>query len=148
MRTLWSQALARALVTERKQIVFALQTLFDPAKIRRKHEESLISLRLKFLNGEKTKEKCKNLVWKAEKSLEKSLALSHVLYINLEQTFLLHSQWMNSGWSGTDTLVEKFNSIQEFCTLQCTEIKAVYGGDTPSFRALTLESQPIVDFFH
>ena len=148
MRTLWSQALAQALVNERKQIIFALQTLFDPAKIRRKHEESLITLRLKFLKGEKTKEKCKTAVWKAEKNLEKLLALSHVLYINLEQTFLLHAHWMNSGWTDTETIVNKFNSIQEFCTLHCKELKAMYGGETPSFHPLTLESRPIVDFFH
>jgi hypothetical protein len=147
MRDLWSQSLTSALVIERKQIMFALQSLFDTAKLRRKHEELLITIRLKFLKGEKTLEKAKDLVWKAEKNLEKSLAISHLLYVNLEQTHALHKQWMSCGWTNTNTFVEKFNSIQEFCNFHCQELHREYGGDTLKFHALTLERRPIVDFF-
>ena len=123
MRDLWSQALTSALVIERKQIMFALQSLYDSAKLRRKHEELLINLRLKFLKKEKTLEKTKESVWKAEKNLEKHLAIGHILYVNLEQTHFLHRQWMADNWSNTEVYVKSLMKFKTFVPFNAWKFK-------------------------
>jgi hypothetical protein len=140
----WSAALHNALVVERKQIIFAFQTLFNVAKLRRKHEEHLVQLRLKFLRKQFDLKETKARVWKAEKSLEKNVSLSHLLYIYLEQTHRLHR--MQSMGGSAEEHVAHFNAIHKFCNEQAQDLKKEYGGNVPSFVELTLEIRPLILF--
>jgi hypothetical protein len=142
----WGAALYNALVNERKQIVFALQTLFSVARLRRKHEEHLVALRLKFLRKDYDLKGVKARVWTAEKSFEKNLSLSQLLYIYLEQTHRLYVRWSQLNFSKVQEYVEYFNAIQTFCNEQAQALKKEHGGSVPTFVQLTLTPQPLILF--
>lgn len=145
-QTPWALALCNALTQERKQVVVALQSMYNTERLRTRHEEQLVQLRLKFLRSKLTLEQVKGKVWVAEKSFEKALRISHVLLLQLEQTALLRDSWEHKRWEHAETMVQLYNDVQAFCNLHCQAIAAELGGNCPSFLALTLDPKPLVDF--
>ena len=141
----WALALHNALVVERKQVIFAYQTLYNAARLRRKHEEHLVQLRLKFLRKEFDLSEIKARIWKAEKSLEKNQSISQLLYIYLEQTHRLH-RLANLVVGNTQDCVKHFNDIQLFCNEQAQALKREHGGNVPTFVELSLEVKPLILF--
>jgi len=145
-QTPWALALCNALIQERKQVVLALQSIYQPERLQTKHEEHLVQLRLKFLRGKLTLDQVKSKVWVAEKSLEKALRISHVLVLQLEQTAMLRDAWEARGWDHAEAMAQQYNAIQAFCNLHCQAIAEELGGNCPRFLTLDLDPKPLVDF--
>lgn len=145
-QTPWAVALCNALIQERKQVVVALQSIYQSDRLRTKHEEHLVQLRLKFLRAKLTLDQVKAKVWVAEKSFEKALRISNVLMLQLEQTALLRDAWEARGWDHAESMVQQYNAIQDFCNLHCQAISEEMGGNCPRFLSLTLDPKPLVDF--
>jgi len=145
-QTPWALALCNALTQERKQVVMALQSIYNTERLQTKHEEHLVQLRLKFLRAKLTLEQVKAKVYLAEKSLEKSMRINYVLQLQLEQTALLRDAWENKGWDHAESMAQQYNAIQTFCNLHCQAIADEAGGNCPRFLALTLDPKPLVDF--
>jgi hypothetical protein len=145
-QTPWALALCNALIQERKQVVLALQSIYQPERLQTKHEEHLVQLRLKFLRGKLTLDQVKGKVWVAEKSLEKALRIHHVLVLQLEQTAMLRDAWEARGWDHAEAMAQQYNAIQAFCNLHCQAITEELGGNCPRFLTLDLDPKPLVDF--
>jgi hypothetical protein len=135
----WHDALQRAFTVERKQIVFALNSVYNAAKLQRKHEESLLQTRLKFLRKEIDLVSTKRKIYAAEMTHEKQWAIHRLLYLNLEQSSRLYGVWLRRNWEKPEEIKERFNVLQEFCNAQAQQL----GSGVPQFLTLTLESRPL-----
>jgi hypothetical protein len=134
----WHQALQRAFTIERKQIVFALESVYNAAKLQRKHEEALLQLRLKFLRKELDLPSLKRKVHTLEMTYEKTWAVHRLLYLQLEQSLKLFGIWGRRNWHNPEEIVERYNALQLFCNEQAQEL-----GGTPKFLPLSLQSSPL-----
>jgi hypothetical protein len=105
-----------------------------------------VALRLKFLRKDYDLKGVKARVWTAEKSFEKNLSLSQLLYIYLEQTHRLYVRWSQLNFGKVQEYVEYFNAIQTFCNEQVQALKKEHGGSVPTFVQLTLTPQPLILF--
>ena len=135
----WHEALQRAFTIERKQIVFALNSVFNATKLQRKHEEGLLQVRLKFLRKEIDVQTAKRKVHAMEMTHEKQWAVHRLLYLNLEQSLKLYGIWHKRNWQKPEEIRDKFNGLQKFCNAQAQEL----GSGVPQFLPLSLESRPL-----
>jgi hypothetical protein len=134
----WHQALQRAFTIERKQIVFALESVYNATKLQRKHEEALLQLRLKFLRKELDLPSIKRKVHAMEMAYEKTWAVHRLLYLQLEQSLKLFGIWGRRNWHNPEEIKDRFNVLQDFCSAQAKEL-----GGGPQFSPLTQESNPL-----
>jgi hypothetical protein len=135
----WHDALQKAFTIERKQVLFAFQSVFNAEKIHRKHEEALLQVRLKFLRKEIDLSTAKRKVHSLEMTHEKLWAIHRLLYLNLEQTLKLWGIWYRRNWNNPEDIKDRFNVLQDFCNAQAQQL----GAGVPQFLPLTLASRPL-----
>lgn len=138
-------ALVHALKDERKRVIFMKRSLYSEDSLNRKHQESLIKLRIQYLKKELEKEEYLRKVWTEEQNYEKLLTLAHGWSLYLENMAYIIVEWRREGYPDSNDVINKFNNLQS-CFQECFDaISKDYSCKPPKFVELKIhKTMPLV----
>lgn len=139
------EALFHAYSSERRRIIFMKQSLYARDTIDRKHEETLIKLRILYVKQELNKEEYLQKLWNEEHAYEKQIQLSTAWNLYLENMAYLIIDWRTTGYTDSHRYLEKFNCLQDIFQQCFHDIAKDYSSKPPKFKFLVVgETIPLV----
>ena len=138
-------ALVHALKHERRRVIFMKRSLYNEESIVRKHEESLIKLRINYVKKILEKKEYMQKVWSEEQHYDKQMALSTAWGLYLENMAYLIIEWRRENYSDSIEFIDKFNFLQTTFQQCFTDIAKDYSSTPPKFVLLVAgETIPLV----
>ena len=147
-RSSLSSPLVRWLFHETSSTKLLLSAVFHQEKLSRKHQESLIRLRIDFLQGKYTEEQVKSKLWNLEQQHEKKLCYNNLLSLYIDVVQDLQHVWSSHHFPIEDEEVSNlFVMLLRTCQESSQSIADEHGGVAIQFRVTSNEG-PFVTLSH
>jgi hypothetical protein len=130
------RTLVHAFGDERKRLIFMKRSLYNEETIQRKHEETLIKLRIQYLKKDLDKEKYTQKIWSEELHYDKSKAFGTAWSLYLENMAYIIIDWRKNNFCECPSYLNQFNALQTAFQQCFDDIALDFNAKSPKFLEL------------